>query len=38
MEELDRKAKPIWEGATFAKNGGTLKSHKSVIQRFRERK
>lgn len=38
MNELNRKAKPIstWEGASFAKNGGTLKSHKSVIQRFRE--
>ena len=40
MDELNRKAKPIgtWEGASLAKNGGTLKSHKSVIQRFRERK
>lgn len=39
-EELNRKAKPIgnWERASFAKNGGTLKSHKNVIQRFRERK
>jgi len=36
--KLNSKAKPIWEGALLAKNGGTLKSHKSVIQRFRERK
>lgn len=40
IDELNRKAKPIdtWKEASLAKNGGTLKSHKSIIQRFRERK